>query len=159
MGECFWSQDSIVGLTRECPVVAPTGDVLSFTPTVDGDGYYQKADGASYGLFSLDVYAQSTPAFDAALSAAGFSGTINGLSFVRSFDESGPGSLGALGEVLPEGVTFAPASLSFPISDGGVYDGYIAAYATSDESDKYFYGRVEIGGQTFYGLFAVGSGI
>lgn len=45
-----------------------------------------------------------------------------------------------------------------PIS-GGAYDGYFAAYAEAGQSNKYYYGRVDVGGQTFYGLFAVGEGI
>lgn len=152
---CFWAQDSVVGLTRDCPPQAPVGDALSFVPDIDGSAY-QKADGSAYGIFLIGP---STEYFDAALVAASYAGTITGISLIKGYDGSGPDTLGALEDALPGGVVFSPVSMAFPIADGTAYDGTIGGYAAAGQSNKYYYGRVVVGSETFYGLFAVGGGI
>lgn len=152
---CFWAPESVVGLSKVCTAAAPVGDVLSFAPSVNGSGEYVDSDGSSYGLF---IIAQRTPYFDTALEGAAFVGTITGISFIRGLDGSGPGSLGALGAPLPSGVVFDPVTWEFPIA-GGAYDGTLGAFAVAGQSNKYYYGRVVVGGETFYGLFAVGGGV
>lgn len=153
---CFWAPESVIGLSKVCTAAAPVGDVLSFTPQVNGSGEYVDSDGSGYGLFELR---QRTPYFDTALENAVFVGTITGISFIREKDGSGPDSLGGLGDPMPGGVVFDPVAWDFPINDGSAYEGTLGAFAAAGQSNKYYYGRVEVGGQTFYGLFAVGSGI
>jgi len=156
MGECFWDPESVVGLSKVCTAAAPLGDVLSFAPPTDDDNRYMAANGSSYGLFKI---VQWSPYFGTALEDAGSVGTITGISFIRGLDDSGPGSLGSLGDPLPSGVVFDSVTWEFPIAGGGVYAGTLGAYARNGDSDKYYYGRVVVGGETFYGLFAVGYGI
>lgn len=155
MSNCFWDPESVVGLSKVCTAAAPVGDVLSFAPSVDGSGKYNAAGGSGNGLFKIE---QRTPYLDLALEDAAFAGTITGISFIRELDDSGPDSLGGLGDPLPSGVVFDPVAWDFPIN-GGVYDGTLGAFATEGQSEKYYYGRVVVGGETFYGLFAVGSGV
>ena len=155
MSNCFWDPESVVGLSKMCTAAAPVGDVLSFAPPVNGSGEYVASDGSSYGLFELG---QRTPYFDTALENAAFVGTITGISFIRGTDGSGPDSLGAIDDPLPSGIVFDPVTWEFPIA-GGAYAGTLGAFATAGQSNKYYYGRVVVGGETFYGLFAVGGGV
>lgn len=153
---CFWAEESIVGLVKDCPPPTDASALIAFAPTVHGGGWYVSADGASYGMFGIGERASW---FASALESASFAGTITGIGFIRAFDGSGPDSLGALGDPLPAGVTFAPVAWDFPINDGTIYAGYLGAYASAEHSNKYYYGRVEVGGSTFFGLFAVGGGV
>lgn len=158
MSDCFWDQESVVGLSKVCTAAAPVGDVLSFIPSIDewGGGGYKGVDGSSFGLFKI---AQWSPYFGTALEGAAFAGTITGISFIRELDGSGPGSLGSLGTPLPSGVVFDSVTWEFPLTGGGVYNGLWGAFARDGDSGKYYYGRVVVGGETFYGLFAVGGGM
>lgn len=156
MSNCFWEPESVVGLSKVCTAAAPDGDVLSFAPSVNGSGEYVDSDGSSYGLFEIG---QRTPYFDTALENAAFVGAITGISFIRGNDGSGPDSLGAIDDPMPSGIVFAPVTWEFPINDGTAYAGVLGAYASAGQSNKYYYGRVVVGGETFYGLFAVGGGV
>lgn len=153
---CFWAEESIVGLVKDCPPPADASTLIAFAPPVHEEGEYARADGASYGMFAIGELASW---FASAMESASFAGTITGIGFIRAFDGSGPDSLGALGDPLPAGVTFAPVAWDFPINDGSFYAGYPGAYAGAEHSQKYYYGRVEVGGSTFFGLFAVGGGV
>lgn len=150
MSNCFWNPGSVVGLSKVCTAAALVGDVLSFAPIVNGSGEYVGSDVGIYGRFVIE---QRTPYLDLALDDAAFAGTITGISFIRELDGSGPDSLGGLGDPLPSGVVFDPVTLAFSAGE------FLGAYAAAWQSNKYYYGRVVVGGETFYGLFAVGSGI
>lgn len=153
---CFWAEESIVGLVKYCQPPADASTLIAFAPQVHEEGWYIGAGGASYGMFEI---MQRAPYFDTALENAASVGTITGVSFIREEDGSGPSSLGALGDPLPDGVIFDPVTWGFPINDGTAYDGVLGAYAGAEHSQKYYYGRVEVGGSTFFGLFAVGGGV
>lgn len=160
MSNCFWDPESVVGLSKVCTAAAPVGDVLSFVPYLSGEGEYIRASGSAYGFFSIEVGTAEacSPEFLAALTSGGVC-TITGISYIRPWDGSGPTELGALYSALPESLVWETKDWVIPISDGSIFDGYFGAYAEAGQSNKYYYGRVDAGGQTFYGLFAVGGGV
>lgn len=152
MTDCFWN--SVVGLSRTC---TPVGTEISFTPTILIDGTYRHDDGDSWGWFQVS---RMTAYMSAAVIAAGPGGVITGVSYIKPLDGSGPSTLGDLGGVVPSGTVFTDESSAFPFLCGGcVSEGRWGRHASDTETHAYYYGRINVAGETFYGIFAVGDGV
>lgn len=164
MGECFWSQESVIGLTKVCTAAAPAGDVLSFAPSVNADGYFETYDPgtaliAHVAGFAYTPLVELTPAFTTAIEAALYVGKVTGVAVAAS------GALDAyIASQYPGLSTPLPGDVVFTTVDAPLYielgENVIAGVPTPPwEPGALLYTRVEVGGSVFYGLCAPGTGV
>lgn len=148
--ECFWDVESVVGLARRCTPADESG-VLSFVPVPNVDQYLT-ADGGGYGAFALVTLSAT---LSAALEDNLYEATLTGVAYIKPYNGDGPSVMGELGTPLPPDVVFVVRTGDF----GSVYGFDLAVLAVSGEAESFYYGRIDVGGVTFYGLFAVGAGV
>lgn len=163
MGECFWEQESVIGLTKVCTATAPDGDVLSFAPSVNDSGYFETFDPGHALIAHIPghLYAplvELTPAFTTALEAALYVGKVTGVAVAASgaLDAYIASQYPGLSTPLPGDVVFTTVDAPFDITFGET----IAVVPTPPwKPGALLYTRVEVGGSVFYGLCAPGTGV
>lgn len=164
MGECFWSKESVIGLTKVCTAAAPAGDVLSFAPSVNDDGYFKTYEPGHALIARVAGYAymplvELTPAFTTAIEAALYVGKVTGVAVAAS------GALDAyIASQYPGLSTPLPGDVVFTTVDAPLYivhDELVIADVPTPPwvPGALLYTRVEVGGSVFYGLCAPGTGV
>lgn len=153
MGECFWAPESIVGLTRDCPV-APLGNVLSFCPPVDEDGRYEVYEPGDFLIahvtgYPYDPDTLTSPAFQAKLDEAVYDGAVTGYFYIGGIEA--PAASGWLGGTIPN-INFTDVDLPFSMQ------AEMDLVAPKSVGAGVFYVRVVVGGATFFGICSAGNG-
>lgn len=159
MSNCFWDPESVVGLSKVCTAAAPVGDVLSFVPVIVG-GYYMPYDPgtaliAHVAGYPYDPRVVCTPEFTGALESAAYTGSVTGITVGINGDNYPEVNFPVLRDPLPPGTVFLPSSGSF----GEAFGDVTASPSGSWNAGHLYYVRVEVGGQTFYGMCIPGAGV
>jgi hypothetical protein len=159
-GTCFWTD--LVNVTQACesePEPEPSGFADFWMPRSLGHG---SSDGRIAVMFidgfERAPYVSSTPLFDALLEAE--SVRITGVAGLFE-PPAGEAPAGAdEGEVVIEaGITWTDVDRAMTLQEGGGTSEYYWHNDEPEATNTWTYVRIDVDGQTFYGVVYIGDGV